>query len=239
MVPRFALPGKVDMSKPFTPSDPMDPIEQDISDEQRLALSYCAPRLRPMLVAGLALDRRLARIVATANEPMLAQMRLAWWRDTLLQPVASRPIGDAVLGAIGSSWQGHERSLVSLVDGWEGMIGSEIPSRDAFSTFASARAGIFEAVVAVSGSADASVVAEHAKLWALVDAAVNNGQQEERAMLAELARAVKVTGRVHREMRGVAVLSALARRSLDRGLRPLLEGRGAALTAMKAGLSGR
>ncbi|ALE16500.1 hypothetical protein AMC99_01205 [Altererythrobacter epoxidivorans] len=217
----------------------MDPIEQDISDEQRLALSYCAPKLRPMLVAGLALDRRLARIVATANEPMLAQMRLAWWRDTLLQPVASRPIGDVVLGAIGSSWEGHERSLLCLVDGWEGMIGSEIPPRESFASFANARAGIFEAVAEVSGSADASVVAEHAKLWALVDAAVNNGQQEEREILADLARGVIATGRVRREMRGVAVLSALARRSLDRGLRPLLEGRGAALTAMKAGLSGR
>lgn len=223
----------------ITPSCRMDPLEQDISDEQRLALSYCAPKLRPMLVAGLALDRRLARIVATANEPMLAQMRLAWWRDTISQPVTTRPIGDVVLGALGTHWEGQEPVLISLVDGWEGMIGSEIPSREAFSSFARARAGIFEAVAGTSDFANSPDVAAHASLWALVDAAVNNGQREERDILEELARAVVMTGRVHREMRGVAVLSALARRSLDHGLRPLLEGRGAALTAMKAGLSGR
>ena len=35
--------------------------------------------------------------MARTTEPMLGQMRLAWWRDALGKPVDERPRGDAVL----------------------------------------------------------------------------------------------------------------------------------------------
>jgi len=46
----------------------------------RLALAYAPQSTRLPLLALLALDMRLAGIVRNSREPMLAQLRLAWWR---------------------------------------------------------------------------------------------------------------------------------------------------------------
>ena len=73
---------------------------------QRLALSY-APRASRNAFAGLlALDTRFAGIVRHAREPMLAQMRLAWWRDVLAKPAAEWPTGEPLLALL-AEWQGE------------------------------------------------------------------------------------------------------------------------------------
>ena len=61
---------------------------------QKLTLAYLGEAERAKLEPGFALDFRLARIVGAATEPMLGQMRIAWWRDMLSKPVGDRPRGD-------------------------------------------------------------------------------------------------------------------------------------------------
>ncbi|MBU1756741.1 MAG: hypothetical protein KJ703_07135, partial [Alphaproteobacteria bacterium] len=56
----------------------------------RIALGWTTDPVRTVLVPLFTLDERLARIVATVREPLLAQMRLAWWRDRLGEAPASR-----------------------------------------------------------------------------------------------------------------------------------------------------
>ncbi|OGS55393.1 MAG: hypothetical protein A3J40_00920 [Erythrobacter sp. RIFCSPHIGHO2_12_FULL_63_10] len=79
-----------------------------------------------------------------------------------------------------------------------------------------------------------------AQRWAIADAAAHASRDDERGMLVRLgleqgARPAQLPG----SMRGLAVLDALARRSLKLGGRPLMEGRGAAICALRAGLLGR
>ena len=81
---------------------------ESLPPEAELALAWSGPKVRAPLSTALQLDRRLARIVSRTTEPMLGQMRLAWWREALNRPLADRPRGDAVLDAIGRDWAGRE-----------------------------------------------------------------------------------------------------------------------------------
>lgn len=183
----------------------------------------------------LELDARIARIVAATTEPILGQMRLAWWRDTLAFPIDQRPRGDAILDGIGDLWRGHEAALTALLDGWEEMLGDTI-TRDVAHRFAAGRAAPFEALALMADASGAEGVIAAARRWALVDAGVHVSEGVERDALLGEAQNIDSNAALPKALRGLAVLDALATRSLSRGARPLMEGRGAALVALKAAI---
>lgn len=205
--------------------------------EARLALAWSPQKVRGPLSIAFQLDRRLARIVARTNEPMLGQMRLAWWRDALGTQPAARPRGDAVLDGIGAHWQGREEALAAMVDGWEVLITAERLGPEEIASFAAGRSAFFGALDAdANGSGGERAIAAGWR-WALADAAASVADAAERAAVVEagLSRAGE-GGRMPRALRGLAVLDALALRSLQRGGRPLMEGRGSALAALRAAI---
>jgi phytoene synthase len=51
--------------------------------ERRLALAYAPGRARAATLGLFALDAALGNLVRAAREPLLGQMRLAWWREEL------------------------------------------------------------------------------------------------------------------------------------------------------------
>ena len=232
------MTGKVDTPQKIAASRQMEPTPDDtLAAEVELALNYFAPDIRNRLRTFFAFDRRLARIVGGATEPMLARMRLQWWRDELDKKPEARPQGDAVLDALGRGWAGAEAALVALVNGWECLLDEPPLSREAAELFARGRAAPFK-VLAVEGLSQE--VERAAMTWALADAAVHSTSQDDRQLLTALSTALpQVQKRLPRNVRGLAVLRALANRSIASGNRPLLGGRGAALTALRAGLLGR
>ena len=210
---------------------------EPLPPEAELALAWSSRSLRGPLTIALQLDRRLARIVMRTSEQMLGQMRLAWWRDALGKPVAERPRGDGVLDAIGVHWAGREAALVQMVDGWEVLVTAERIGAGEAADFGAGRGAFFAAL-----SCDASPdVRQRCALagfrWALADAVTGVSDEGERAALiaAGLARGVE-GGRLPAELRALAVLEALALRALRRGGRPLMEGRGASLAALRAAI---
>ncbi|WP_416831848.1 MAG: hypothetical protein ACMUJI_02435 [Erythrobacter sp.] len=216
----------------------VDNSSESLPVEAQLALLHTPSILRQALTIFLELDSRIARIVAATNEPMLGQMRLAWLREQLGNSREARPSGDAVLDGIGVHWQGCEHALIALVDGWEFMLAEELDEAGA-SAFARGRAAPFLALGQMAGASNADTVDVAARRWALVDAAVHIPDGTERTMLLDLASANREAVRLPRSLRGLAVLDALARRSLRRGGRPLMEGRGASITAARAAIFGR
>lgn len=215
-------------------SDSPDPLPP----EADLALAWSAPKVRAPLTTAFQLDRRLARIVARTTEPMLGQMRLAWWRGALGQPVAERPQGDAVLDAIGVHWAGREAALIAMVDAWEILVTAETLGESELAAFGAGRAAFFGALVEGLGPQKLARVAAAGRCWALADAAASVSDKTEQARLiaAALAERPEPGVRLPSSLRGLAVLEALARRALRRGGRPLLEGRGAALAALRAAI---
>lgn len=212
------------------------PEAASLPTELHIALSYTPLALRPVLQAALMLDQRLSRLVGQTHEPMLGQMRLAWWRDMLGKPVGDRPQGDAVLDSLGVYWPGRETALIALVDGWEHLL-AEPPLREqAALDFAQGRAALF---AEFCDGADYKNVISAARLWALTDAGIHISDRAERLTFARLAQQQDAQHKLPRQLRGLAVLRALSQRSLHNNLAPLMQGRGASLTALRAGLLGR
>lgn len=213
-------------------------FSENLPVEAQLAVAHTPARWRQALTIFLELDFRIARIVAGTNEPMLGQMRLAWWREQLGKNPDQRPSGDVVLDGIGQCWEGYESALIALVDGWEFMLAEEL-DQAAANAFAKGRAAPFVALGELAGASMPAEADTAARRWALMDAAVHIPEGAERAMLLEQAGMNREVVRLPRPLRGLAVLDALARRSLKRGGRPLMEGRGASVTAFRAAIFGR
>jgi 15-cis-phytoene synthase len=215
--------------------DVTDP--ETLPPEAELALAWSPQKVRGPLTMALGLDRRLARIVARTTEPMLGQMRLAWWREALGKPVAERPRGDAVLDGLGQHWAGREAALIAMVDGWEVLVTADTLGPDEIAVFGAGRGAFFGALIGKASGCDQNRVAAAAFRWAVADAATAVSNPDERARLIAAGLAsCKDVGRLPKALRGLAVLDALARRALRRGGTPLMEGRGASLTALRAAI---
>lgn len=212
------------------PDDPLPP-------EATLAIAWSGPKVRAALTTLIQLDRRLAKIVARTSEPMLGQMRLAWWREALGQPVAARPRGDAVLDALGEHWSGQEEAIIRMVDGWEYLLAARALSADDLRRCVAGRAAPFAGLVAAADEQREARIILAASRYVLADLAVNLSDPAERAAAIAQCRPNETPAiRLPKALRGLAVLEALALRSLARGGRPLMEGRGASLAALKAAI---
>jgi phytoene synthase len=103
--------------------------------------------------------------------------------------------------------------------------------------FGSGRGAFFKALGDDHSAAQSDRIAAAAFRWAIADAAASVSDPEERARLVSIGLARgDARGRLPAHLRGLAVLDALAQRSLRRGGQPLMEGRGASLVAFRAAI---
>jgi len=207
----------------------------ELPPAQRLALAYAPRRAQPATLALLALDVRLAAVVRRRGEPVLAQMRLAWWRDMLARKPQDWPKGEVVLGLL-QGWR-DPAALARLVDGWEALL-AESFDRPALDEFVSGRAASFRRLAAEL-ELTSERVETAASWWALADLAANLTDPAERDVVLAAAAALPAPEPLPRDLRPLAILAALGRRSLARGGGPLLSGFGAFLAAMRVGIGGR
>lgn len=206
---------------------------------QRLALTYAPRSTRAGFAALFLLDATLADIVRQAREPMLAQLRLAWWRDRFDQDVADRPAGNPLLTAL-ADWAGEEAALRGLVDGWEQLLTDGPLTPNAMADFATGRAECFAALARLHGGAQDTVAAQAGRPWALVDLVSGLSDPHEREAALALARLEEAPVRaLPRAMRPLTVLAGLAHRALKRTDGAMLAGTGDMLAAMRLGLLGR
>lgn len=209
-------------------------LVEGLPTARRLALAYAPAGARMPVLALLALDVRLAGIVRHSHEPMLAQLRLAWWREQLQQDGTSWPEGEPLLAAL-KSWDGRHSALVPLVDGWEGMTGAAPLPGEVFERLAQARGQGFAALA--DGSPEALRLG---KSWALADLAARLTHPEEKAAAVALARAQDWRGAwLPRALRPLAVLHGLAARALRRGGNMDRIGPGDLPAVLRIGLVGR
>ena len=210
-------------------------LEAELSPPLRLALAWAPRHARPATLALFALDTRLAGFLRRATEPLPVQMRLAWWRDTLGAPPSAWPRGDPLLDEL-RTWAAPE-GLVALVDGWEGLL-AETLDPEAITVFALGREQAWSALAREVGATRAEPAAA-ARAWALADLAANLSAPEERRRVIETAGPLHFALPGARALRPLAVLGGLGRRALRHGGVPLLDGRAAALVALRLGMLGR
>lgn len=208
---------------------------EELPPAQRLALAYAPRAAKQPTLALLALDVRLAKTLQRKGEPVLAQMRFAWWRETLAKERAEWPRGDELLDLL-RDWR-DPAGLTPLVDGWEMLLADRLDAA-AIGEFASGRGRAFGQLAAELGT-DSGPARACGEVWALGDLAANIGDPAEREAVLEAARRLPPCAALPRTLRPLAVLAGLARRALGRGGMPLLDGPGAALLAMRLGIAGR
>jgi phytoene/squalene synthetase len=94
------------------------------TDRDRFLAALFAPEpARSDLLALLAFDHELARTRIVTREPLLARIRLAWWREAAVEAAGvgrprDQPIVDALTEAVRRQGLAHD-ALVALVDARE------------------------------------------------------------------------------------------------------------------------
>jgi phytoene synthase len=75
--------------------------------DRYLAATLAPPAARPALAAIAAFSAELARIPATVSEPLLGEIRLQWWRDTLAEARGGLRSGHPVADALADAERRH------------------------------------------------------------------------------------------------------------------------------------
>lgn len=203
---------------------------------QRLALTYAPSRSKPLTLGLLALDERLASVLRGRREPIAAQIRLAWWRDTLASPQNEWPLGEPVLELL-RLWR-HPENLETLVTGWEALLSDDL-TPSAIAEFVDGRAQGFEALARELGVRRTEDAVTAARVWALADLAANISDGDERRLIVDYGQGLPVPPRLSASLRPLAVLAELGAAALAKGGAPLLQGPRSLLLALRIGLTGR
>ena len=206
---------------------------------QRLALSY-APRCARLAILGLlALEQRLATVISMGGEAMIAQIKLAWWRERLSEPSAAWPSGEPLLEHLRGVDADFAR-WVLLVDGYESFLAEDF-GRAELTTYLRGKALGWSAVAdAVGDGTPNAPVEQAASELALFELDGKLTEPSEVALLDETAGKQKwERTRLPNALRPLAVLHSLARRARSREQSELLEGPRAMTVAMRVGLFGR
>lgn len=204
----------------------------------RLALSYAPSHSRAAIGAIFLLDSRLARIGADVSEPIIAQMKLAWWRDQFAKPATEWPAGEPWLETLARQEFSPER-LTALVNGWEALIASETLTDSAIEAFAAGRGAAWLAVAEkVEPQADAETVMHAARIWTLADLASHLEGGSRSNVRALQGQSEDKLPALPRGLRPFQILAALGRRAMLRD-GALLEGPVSLALAMRVGIFGR
>ena len=187
--------------------------------------------LRPAFNALFDIDDAMAGVVARATEPVLAVIKLAWWREELEKldtapPPAEPRLQAAAAELLPKSVTGRE--LAGLADGWAALL-DERPDVDRVQ----ARGELLFALGARLLGASHSGVGEAGRLYALSDV-TRRGLRDFRS-----AAAGPPMMRFPPRLRPLTGLAALARRDLARGPGEAEATPGRSWTLIRHRLSGR
>ena len=133
----------------------------------RLILAYAKPAERRHYALLFALDSRLADIVRSSTEILIAQMKLTWWRDILTTPDAEKPVGEPLVEMIKDPGLKPVQieALQTLIDGWETVL-DDFPWEDRiFSSYADKRGRGFFGFIYPHLSAEIEKASENWALW--------------------------------------------------------------------------
>jgi phytoene synthase len=98
----------------------------ELAPPARLAIAYAPSNIRSAFALLLQIDNRFAEILRNAREPMIAQIKMAWWREAFASPAEARPKGEPLLHALNEVGEYIPLSaLEALVAAWEHLLGNE------------------------------------------------------------------------------------------------------------------
>jgi len=184
-----------------------------------LALSYVPAARRAAVEALWQLDAAMGRVLAGGREPLLSQIKLAWWRDSLARldqgPAPGEPLLQAVAEEVlPKGLSGAE--LGAIEEGWAILLSEAPLSADELAAYARARGGLlFRYSSRLLGHVLSPELERGGEAWALADLARHSNAADTRAAL-EAALALPPDRRWPVPLRPLGMLAKLARRDAAR-----------------------
>lgn len=104
----------------------LEPSELELAPPTRLAIQYADPGYKAAFRLLMLIDQRLNDVVAKVREPLIGQIKLAWWREGFDSAATDRPKGESLFEALNASGQAiPPAALDGLVSSWEALIGAD------------------------------------------------------------------------------------------------------------------
>jgi phytoene synthase len=202
----------------------------DLDPDRRLALAYVPAAVRPAVEALWRLDVAFAAILATGTQPIISQMRLAWWREALERldkaPPPAEPVLQALAAHVLPKVTGAE--LAAMEEGWLMLLCDEALTADELDRYAAKRGGLLFAYSARLLGDAGFPVAQAGEAWALADL-VRHSRRVDEVKTPPTGPKVKWP----RRLRPLGMLAMLARRDLKNiGQEPEKQGNPARMLRM-------
>lgn len=180
--------------------------------EVALTLTYVPPSRRDVVAALFQLDAQIGAVLRFAREPLLAQLRLTWWREALAQP---DPAGRQPL--LARLEPVMDAGLDRLVEGWEVLLQPELGQED-LDLYADLRGGTLFTAAGSWLRIEHPDIRAAGRIWAWADLARHSSRSEEAtAALARAADEPLTSARWPVAGRMLGALARLARRDAARG----------------------
>jgi phytoene synthase len=141
----------------------------ELSPPEKLAVAYARPDLRASWSLLLEFDHRMMAIALKGQEPLLKQMRYAWWREQMNRAAADRPKGEPLLAKFSRLTDARqvEAAALTLIDAWEAFVADDGACETAMQKYAELRADALFAQYARWVGSDVAAAAELGRVWAL------------------------------------------------------------------------
>jgi phytoene synthase len=193
----------------------MTPLDPD----RTLALTYVPARRRAAVEALWRLDAALGAAIATGREPLISQIKLAWWREALAKLDRERAPAEPVLQALAThvlpaGVTGAE--LSEMEQGWAALLNEHALESDDLDLYAGRGRLLFRHSATLLGGRSDAALEGSGEAWALVDLARHSGEPDASAALAA-ARDRGAAARWPSALRPLGMLAALARRDAAAG----------------------
>jgi phytoene synthase len=201
----------------------------DLDPDRTLALAYVPSRRRAAVAALWRLDAALGAALAGGREPLIARIKLAWWREALerldREPAPAEPVlQDAAARLLPAGLGGAE--LARMEEGWAVLPSEETLGPEALAAYAGGRGGLLFRYSARLLGDDSPGIGQAGEAWALVDLARHCATTEDADVALAAARERLGPRRWPAPLRPLGMLAALAARDLEPGRAPW-EARGA------------
>lgn len=199
----------------------------NLDPDRILALAYVPAKRRAAVGALWRLDAALAAALAGGREPIIARIRLAWWREALERldggPAPAEPALQAAAAHIIPAVSGAE--LARMEEGWAVLPSAEILDAQALESYARNRGGLlFRYTARLLGGGEEGV-GPAGEAWALVDLARHCASTDDADVALAAARARPLPPRWPARLRPLGMLAMLAVRDAEPD-RPPWEPRG-------------
>lgn len=183
---------------------------------------------RPAVAALWRLDAALGGALTGGREPMIARIKLAWWREALERLDREEPPAEPVLEALAThvlpALTGSE--LARMEEGWALLTDPEPLGAEDLEAYARARGSLLFRYTARLLGEESPEVERHGEGWALVDLARHCSTAEDADVALAAARDKTAPMRWRAPLRPLGMLAILAARDAD-PVRPPWEPRGA------------